>query len=178
MKGPSNDHAFCSPEEQLVRNVVRAHRPVDVWCFGRRWSQPVSRPLRRHGVPGITSRCARARESERVQLLGFRPEIGACGSREVWNYGARERFTGSMAWLEIDASYIQSKIKQQNSQVSFAGLTGTLPIDETKIQLITGALHLIAKYQMARYNLIGAGPAVVHARVLDQIPSTPVALLR
>lgn len=83
-----------------------------------------------------------------------------------------------MAGLEIDASYIQSKIKQQNSQVSFAGLTGTLPIDETKIQLITGALHLIAKYQMARYNLIGDGPAVVHARVLDQIPSTPVALLR
>ena len=117
-------------------------------------------------------------ESERVQLLGFRPEIGACGSREVWNYWARERFTGSMAGLEIDASYIQSKIKQQNSQVSFAGLTGTLPIDETKIQLITGAIHLIAKYQMARYNLIGAGPAVVHARVLDQIPSTPVALLR
>ena len=140
MKGPSNDHAFCSPEEQLVRNVVRAHRPVDVWCFGRRWSQPVSRPL--------------PRESERVQLLGFRPEIGACGSREVWNYWARERFTGSMAGLEIDASYIQSKIKQQNSQVSFAGLTGTLPIDETKIQLITGAIHLIAKYQMARYNLI------------------------
>ena len=70
--------------------------------------------------------------------------------------------------LEIDASYLQSKIKQQNSQVSFLGLTGTIPIDQTKIELITGALHLIAKYPDGPVQpYIGAGPAVVHARVSD-----------
>ena len=68
--------------------------------------------------------------------------------------------------LEIDASYLQPKIKQQNSQVSFLGLTGTIPIDQTKIELITGALHLIAKYPDSPVQpYIGAGPAVVHARV-------------
>jgi hypothetical protein len=70
--------------------------------------------------------------------------------------------------LEIDVSYIQSKIKQQNAQVSFLGLNGTLPIDETKVQLITGALHLIAKYPDGRVQpYIGAGPAAVHARVSE-----------
>jgi opacity protein-like surface antigen len=83
-------------------------------------------------------------------------------------FGIMGRNSDSLArWLglEIDASWLQSKIKQQNSQVSFVGLTGTLPIDETKIQLITGALHLIAKYPDGPVQpYIGAGPAVVHAR--------------
>jgi opacity protein-like surface antigen len=86
-------------------------------------------------------------------------------------FGIMGRGSDSLArWLglEIDASYIQSKIRQQNSQVSFIGLTGTVPIDETKIQLITGALHLIAKYPDGPVQpYIGAGPAVVHARVSE-----------
>lgn len=70
--------------------------------------------------------------------------------------------------LEIDVSYLQSKIKQQNAQVSFLGLNGTLPIDQTKVELITGALHLIAKYPDGPLQpYIGAGPAAVHARVSD-----------
>ena len=52
--------------------------------------------------------------------------------------------------------------------MSFLGLTGTIPIDQTKIELITGALHLIAKYPDGPVQpYIGAGPAVVHARVSD-----------
>jgi len=86
-------------------------------------------------------------------------------------FGIMGRGTDSLArWLglEIDASYLRSKIKQQNAQVSFLGLNGTLPIDETKIELITGALHLIAKYPDGPLQpYIGAGPAVVHARFSD-----------
>ena len=91
-------------------------------------------------------------------------------------FGIMGRGSDSLArWLglEIDASYMQSKIKQQNSQVSFLGLTGTVPIDETKIQLITGALHLIAKYPDGPVQpYIGAGPAVVHASVSDSATFT------
>jgi opacity protein-like surface antigen len=86
-------------------------------------------------------------------------------------FGIVGRGSDSLArWLglEIDVSYIRSKIKQQNSQLSFLGLTGTLPIDETKIELITGALHLIAKYPDGPVQpYIGAGPAVVHARLSE-----------
>lgn len=70
--------------------------------------------------------------------------------------------------LEIDGSYTQSKIKEQTIQISAFGLTGNLPVDETKINLITGALHLIVKYPDGPFQpYVGAGPAVVHARVSD-----------
>jgi opacity protein-like surface antigen len=71
--------------------------------------------------------------------------------------------------LEIDASWIQTKIKQQDVQLSVFGRAfGAVPMDETKVQLITGALHVIAKYPDGPVQpYIGAGPAVVHARVSD-----------
>lgn len=67
--------------------------------------------------------------------------------------------------LEVDVSYTQSKIKSQNVQASFLGTTISFPIDETKVHLITGALHFIAKYPEGPFQpYIGAGPAAVHAR--------------
>ncbi len=70
--------------------------------------------------------------------------------------------------LEIDASFIQSQIKQQIVQLSAFGGKGPVAIDETTVQLITGALHFIAKYPDGPVQpYIGAGPAVVHARVLE-----------
>lgn len=109
----------------------------------------------------------------RGDLTGFRfSDFGLkSGPIAGAKFGIMGRNSDSLArWLglEIDASYLQSKIKQQNSQVSFIGLSGTLPIDETKMQLITGALHLIVKYPDGPVQpYIGAGPAVVHARISE-----------
>jgi opacity protein-like surface antigen len=109
----------------------------------------------------------------RGDLSGFRfSDLGLeSGPIVGGKFGITGRGSDSLArWfgLEIDASYIQSKIKQQNAQVSFLGLNATLPIDETKVELITGAVHLIAKYPDGPLQpYIGAGPAAVHARVSD-----------
>lgn len=75
--------------------------------------------------------------------------------------------------LEVDGSYTQSKIEEQNVRVTGPGGSLGISIDETKVYLITGALHLLLKYPNGPFQpYAGVGPAVVHARISDSNLST------
>lgn len=70
--------------------------------------------------------------------------------------------------VELDGSYIQPKIKQQTAQFSGFGMNGSFPVDKTKVELITGAIHFLAKYPEGPVQpYVGAGPAIVHAQVSE-----------
>lgn len=70
--------------------------------------------------------------------------------------------------LELDGSYMQTKLKEQNVRVSFANLSANFPLDSTKVKFITGAVHLLLKYPDGPFQpYVGAGPAVIHARISE-----------
>lgn len=71
--------------------------------------------------------------------------------------------------IELDASYIRTKLKAQDVRLSVPGFSPiTGPIDESKLDFITGALHLLIRYPgQVIQPYIGAGPAVIHARSSD-----------
>ncbi len=70
--------------------------------------------------------------------------------------------------IELDASYIRTKLKAQDVRLSAPGFSLTGPIDESKLDFITGALHLLVRYPgQVVQPYIGAGPAVIHARSSD-----------
>lgn len=75
-----------------------------------------------------------------------------------------------MRWfgLELDVSYLRSKIKQQTLQASAGGLSVNFPVDATNVHLITGAAHVLLKYPDGPFQpYLGVGPAAVHGRVSD-----------
>jgi len=71
--------------------------------------------------------------------------------------------------IELDASYLRTKLKAQDVRLSAPGFFPfSGPIDESKLDFITGALHLLIRYPgQVVQPYIGAGPAVIHARSSD-----------
>ena len=61
-----------------------------------------------------------------------------------------------------------SEIKAQNVRVSGPGGSKKLPLDESNLYFVTGALHLLLRYPGQVFQpYIGAGPGVVYARASD-----------
>ncbi len=70
--------------------------------------------------------------------------------------------------VELDGSYLQTKLEEQPVRVSLGNLGVNLPLDETKIKLITGAVHFLVKWPDGPVQpYIGVGPAVVHTRISE-----------
>lgn len=73
-------------------------------------------------------------------------------------------------WLgiELDGSYMQPKIENQTVQASAGTLRLNIGLPESTVKLITGAVHVLVRFSNGPLQpYIGAGPAVVHARVSD-----------
>lgn len=83
-------------------------------------------------------------------------------------FGPAKDPVASWFGIELDASYLKTKLKAQNARVSGPGFTLAGPIDESKLDFLTGALHLLVRYPgQVIQPYIGAGPAVIHARSSD-----------
>lgn len=70
--------------------------------------------------------------------------------------------------VELDGSYTQTKIKEQPATVSVGAFRLNGLVDETRVKLMTGAVHFLVRFPQGPIQpYVGAGPALVYARVSD-----------
>jgi hypothetical protein len=96
-------------------------------------------------------------------------------------FGPTEDKVASWFGLELDASYLPSKVKDQD--ITFTGPGGSLTgrISEGDVDFVTGALHLLVRYPGSVFQpYIGAGPAAIYAKSSDvtlSVSGIPIARL-
>lgn len=103
-----------------------------------------------------------------VQLSDLKLQTGPIVGLKLGILGSDKDTVVRWFGLELDVSYLQSNIKDQDIRLTLGNLSGTIRGEETRVRMITGAAHVLVRFSNGPIQpYIGAGPAVVHARISE-----------
>jgi hypothetical protein len=133
------------------------------------------------GVPEDFSNVEGRGDLAGVKFSDLKLNSGPIVGLKLGFFGPAENKLASWLGLELDASYLQSNVKDQD--ITLTGPGGSLPgrISEGDVDFVTGALHLLVKYPGSVLQpYIGAGPAAIYAKSSDvnlAVSGIPIARL-
>lgn len=106
--------------------------------------------------------------SATVHLTDLKLQTGPMVGMKLGLWGSERDTMSRWFGVELDGSYTQTKIKEQPATISVGSFRLSGLIDETRVKLMTGAVHLLVRFPQGPIQpYVGAGPAIVYARVSD-----------